>query len=490
MTGRWANKDLIGQTGGHQSGGRPWGPLVGVLAIGAVIGAAVWWWGDDAVVEEDRSVEEAIGVAGGDLSSGIEAARHIVESGEAQDIVEQRRLERARDAEWSEGQETLLAGEVAPDESIYVTMAQRGVPQGSVHRVISATEEVFDFRRSRPGDQWWADVDEQGRIEEFRYETSPEDIWVTRYDEDDEEYEATEKEVDVDVRTRSVAGEVEGSFWLSISRRGESDILAHRFMEVFEYTLDFNTESRDGDHYAMQFEEIYLDDEFLRHGRILGAKYIGRRGTFDAYYFESDDESGYFDADGESLQRQFLRSPLEVTRVTSGFGRREHPITGDNRMHRGVDYGAPTGTPVQAVADGEVVYAGWNGGYGNLLRIRHRGGYETRYAHLSEFSSGISPGTRVSQGQIVARSGNTGASTAPHLHYEMLRDGHHIDPLEVDTTDGEPLPEQYRADFDNDIVEPRSEKLVEMLDEEAPAVAEDLREDELAEEDADRQASE
>lgn len=452
-------------------GPKLWGALVGV----AVVFGGLWVMiaGDDEP-EGPSPDRVAVAEAGGDVAAGIGAARQALEGERAEAIMRERRERQARQVDYRPGESQLLIGELEPRESVYVAMVGRGLPDGSVHRVITAMEKEFDFRRSRAGDIWRAEVDESGQIEEFRYETSPEDIWVTRLEED-EGYVTEQKDVDVEVRHREVAGEVDGSFWLSITREGEDDLLAHRFMEVFRYTIDFNTETRDGDRYAMVVEEMYLDDEFLRYGRVVAAVYIGDRGPIQAYYFEAEDDednTGYFDEEGESLERQFLRSPLEVSRVTSGFGRREHPITGDQRMHQGVDYGAPTGTPVQSVADGTVTFAGWQGGYGNLLKIRHANGYETRYAHLSSFESGISPGVQVSQGDIVARSGNTGASTAPHLHYEMLRGGRHIDPLEVDAGSGEPLAEEWTDEFQAEVVDPNFERLHALLVDDAPEAAE------------------
>lgn len=440
---------------------------VGVALMVVVIIAVMIVWGGDDEREEESSgeataafVEAWLGV-----DAGVAMARDALDSGEAEALLEARREDEALRAEWHDGQSVIIAGELAPDESAYLALMRRNVPEGAILRVLTATEEDFNFRRSRPGDKWRAVVDEDGVVEEFRYETSPEDVWVTRLD-DDGDYFVEEKDIDVDVRTRHVAGGVDGSFWLSLSALGESDLLAFRFMRVFEFTIDFNTETRDGDHFAMVFEELYLDDEFLRYGRILAATYIGDRGTRKAYYFESDDESGYFDEDGESMQRQFLRSPLPFTRVTSGFGRRQHPISGNERMHHGVDYGAPTGTEVQAVANGRVTFAGWRGGYGKLMIIEHSGGYETRFAHLSRFH--VSAGAQVSQGDIVARSGNTGASTAPHLHYEMLRHGQHLDPLQVDATSGDPLRGEDLQRFRKDHVEPLGEELRTALAEVSP----------------------
>ena len=480
MTSDWSRKDFLNRQGGESKRHRLWG-ILGFSAVAVVLG--VWLFGgdgDEEVVDDEPESTEVFAEAWSRVDAGLSIARDQLESGEAESLVQARAEQQAREAHFEEGVATTIAGELQPDQSVYLAMVGRDLPDGAIHQVVTAMEDEFDFRRSRAGDEWSVEVNDDGRIEEFRYSTSPEDIWVTRLDEDGK-YVAEEKDVDIEVRTRSAAGTVDGSFWLSMSSLGESDLLALRFMEVFEYSIDFNVETRDGDHFAVIFEELYLDDEFLRGGRILAAKYIGMRGVRQAYFFEGEEEDGYYDEDGESLQRQFLRSPLSVTRVTSQFGRRQHPITGDERMHRGVDYGAPEGTPVQAVADGRVSFAGWRGGYGKLLIITHSGGYETRYAHLSGFN--VSSGSRVSQGQQVAQSGNTGASTAPHLHYEMLRNGAHIDPLTVEATSGDPLRGDERSTYRQDVVGPLSEDLHEVMADHAPEALAEVADEEVDDDD-------
>lgn len=466
MRNRRLDDKLVGKRE-LSSTARPWKGLALVAAAAVIIGGGYAFFAGEPADEQpavDPAVQAALQTAGGAVADGMDSWAEMVDSGRVEAIVDERRLARAEQADWTEGEEMLIAGEIEPDESVYVAMVRRQIPEASVHRAVTEMEEEFDFRRVSPGDKWRAKVDGDGYVQKFRYQTSPEDIWVARRDGD--EFGVKKQDIDLDIRQRTMSGQVVDSFWLTMSRQGHSDLLALRFMEVFQYTIDFNTETRDGDHFAMVYEEVYLDDELLRHGRVLAAAYVGERGAWEGYWYETDDESGYYDKDGESLQRMFLRSPLDVTRVTSGFGRRTHPITGDERMHQGVDYGAPTGTPVQATADGTVTFAGWSGGYGNLLKIRHSGGYETRYAHLSSFGSGISPGTRVRQGQIVARSGNTGASTAPHLHYEMLRHGQHINPLGVvDETSGEPLEGEDLSEFQAGVLEEYSAQLRETLGE-------------------------
>ncbi len=478
MKNRWSDRGETSRKKAQKAQLVWWG--VGVAV--ALVVAVTWLWGGEEEAEQPESAaeEQAMAQAAQVMGEAFGGAKEQHDSGEAMAIVEALREEEAQQAAWEEGEEVHMIGDIQQDYSLYVTLLGRNVPEGQVFQMVSAMEEEFNFGRSRPGDQWEATVRPDGRIEEFRYETSPESVWVTTLIPG-EGYETEELEIDVEVKHREVAGEVEGSFWMTMESMGYGGVLPMRFMQVFEYSIDFNTETRDGDHFAMVVEEIYLDDEFLRYGRVVAATYIGMRGVREAYYYETDEESGYYAADGESLQRQFLRSPLEVTRVTSNFGRRVHPITGDERMHHGVDYGAPTGTRVRAVADGRVTFAGWRGGYGKLLIIEHSGGYSTRFAHLSAFD--VSSGQRVSQGQLVARSGNTGNSTAPHLHYEMLQHGQHIDPLTVEATSGDPLRGANLEAFKADVVAELGPRLEEVLGEESASAVMALRGEEEVEDD-------
>lgn len=481
---------LDGNLGGDDSsfwGQRRWLGMALFLGVGLMLGSGYFFVTTEGEPEEtgpDPSVVASVDAANGAVDESMHAARDMLTSGRAEAIVRQRRLAEARQADWEEGEDKLIAGELGEDQSVYLAMVGRQIPEASVHRAVTAMEEEFDFRRSRPGDKWRARVDEDGYVQRFRYETSPEDIWIAERDGDG--FEVGKQEIDLETRHVTVTGEVEDSFWLTMNRGGHSDILALRFMDAFRYTIDFNTETRNGDNFTMIVEELYLDGEMLRYGKVVAAAYVGERGAWEGYWYESDTEEGprgYFDTDGESLERMFLRSPLDVSRVTSSFGRRTHPITGDQRMHTGVDYGAPSGSPVQAVADGTIVYAGWNGGYGNFLKIRHSNGYETAYAHLSGFASGISTGTRVQQGQIVARSGNTGSSTGPHLHYEMLQHGRHVNPLGVvDETSGEPLEGEPLETFRETVVADYADRLHEALALESPQALERLTEDDEADE--------
>jgi murein DD-endopeptidase MepM/ murein hydrolase activator NlpD len=229
-------------------------------------------------------------------------------------------------------------------------------------------------------------------------------------------------------------------------RERVADILADR---IFAWQLDFSRDLRRGDEFRILYERMVRPDGTARSGNVLAVQFSINGRDYEAYHYRAPDgEEGYYDREGESLRRAFLRAPLEFRRISSAFSRsRFHPVLKRNRPHHGVDYAASTGTPVRAVGDAVVRRAGWAGGYGNLVELTHRRGYSTRYAHLHRFASGVRPGTRVKQGDIIGYVGSTGMSTAPHLHYEFHVDGRPVDPNSIRHISGDPVARRHRADF-------------------------------------------
>ena len=225
--------------------------------------------------------------------------------------------------------------------------------------------------------------------------------------------------------------------------------LAYDLADVYEYRVDMSRDLREGDAFRVLYEREVGPRNTVRVGRILAADFDLSGTEITAVRFESDEVSGdYFDAEGKSMRAAFLRAPLSFRRISSNFGSRRHPVLGTVRKHKGTDYAANSGTPVRAIGDGVVVHAGWSGGYGNLLAIRHRNGYVTRYGHLKGFAKGIRTGQRVTIGQTVAYVGSTGLSTGPHLHFEVLVGGVQRDPrTALRMKGGQPIPASERARF-------------------------------------------
>lgn len=230
---------------------------------------------------------------------------------------------------------------------------------------------------------------------------------------------------------------------------GERMKLAWDLADVFAWNVDFTRDIQPGDGFAVVVERRVSEEGEQRYGRVLAAELTVSGKTLTAYRFEQDGKSGFYDASGKSLRRAFLCNPVQFRRISSGFSRaRFHPVLRIYRRHAGIDYAANSGTPVLSAGDGTVVRAGWSGGYGNLVEIRHRNGVTTRYAHLRGFAQGVRGGARVSQGEVIGYVGSTGLSSAPHLHYEFLVNGRQQDPRALRDADGPPIPSADRAAFD------------------------------------------
>ncbi len=337
--------------------------------------------------------------------------------------------------------------------------------------LIDAVRAVFDPRRFRVGNPYRLLLDrEENFVRRFEYHIDDEAfLRVTRAvsDTDGDEgvsftaalipYETERKEATV----RGVIDATNNSLVAALDAGGENVTLAIALAEIFAGEIDFNNDLRRGDRFALLYERTWRegafgegDAVFAGYGDILAAEFVNDGRELEAYRFlvQGEPEPQYFDQEGRSMKRLFLRSPFRFEpRVTSRFSyRRLHPVHGDVRPHLGVDYGAPVGTPVIAVATGSVVSAGRRGASGNMIRLRHTNGYETYYLHLSSFANGIRPGVRVAQGQMIGRVGATGVVTGPHLDYRMRKNGTFVNPLleHRNLPPGDPVPDGQMAAFE------------------------------------------
>ncbi|WP_297751837.1 M23 family metallopeptidase [Hydrogenophaga sp.] len=247
---------------------------------------------------------------------------------------------------------------------------------------------------------------------------------------------------------RLASGVIRSSLFAATDEANIPDSVAVQLAEMFSSNIDFRRDLRQGDRFSVVFESLEADGESLRTGRVLSAEFVNNGRTHAGVWFEEPGhKGGYYGFDGQSSRRYYLSSPLEFTRVSSGYGVRFHPISGERKAHLGVDYAAPTGTPVRTIGDGTVEFAGVQRGYGNVIYVRHRNNQTTVYAHLSRI--GVRTGQRVSQGEFIGNVGSTGASTGPHLHLEFRDNGVHMDPLEIARqSEAIPLPAELRRRFD------------------------------------------
>lgn len=337
--------------------------------------------------------------------------------------------------------------EVRRGDTLARTLARGGIEARAANQLAAQFgKNGADLRKLRPGAA--VEIISNFRNEPIviRYEASPWLSFAARAVRGG--WQVGRAETVPDVRVEAVSGVVQRSLFDAVERTGESARLVLELVEIFSSDFDFTADTRVGDRFRLLVEKRYAGNDFVDYGRILVAQYASGGKTLTGVGLELASRYGHYDLAGQSLRKSFLKSPLEFSRVTSGFTyARPHPILGGVRPHLAIDYGAPVGTPVRAVADGVVVHAGWNGGNGIQVHLRHRSGYETQYNHLSRISDGLRPGVRVRQKQIIGNVGATGLATGPHLDYRVARNGTFVNPLSEKFIPGEPIPAASRPDF-------------------------------------------
>lgn len=325
-----------------------------------------------------------------------------------------------------------VSGALRRNQTLFIAMRNAGVESPSIQGVVDSLVETFDFRRSQPGDEWEAELDEDGWVKSFQYSVSREEVYES-VRLPDGRYRGRQLDIPVTTTVFGFGGTVLSSVHDAVAEAGEGTLLATRFMEIFRWDFDFSRQAQRGDSFRVVVEKLFLEGEFLRYGRVLAAEYRGESGTLRAFaYTTEDEETQYYTAEGEALRRMFLQAPLNYRRISSTFThRRFHPILQRYRAHLGVDYAAYSGTPVWAIADGRVTFANERGGNGNLVVVQHEGDFESGYSHLQRFASGIRRGRDVRQGQVIGFVGSTGLATGPHLHFSIRHDGEYTDPLAI-----------------------------------------------------------
>lgn len=261
-------------------------------------------------------------------------------------------------------------------------------------------------------------------------------------------FTAQTETAELNTSLRMASGTIRSSLFAATDAARLPDSIASQLADLFSSDIDFRRDLRQGDTFSVVYEALEADGELLRFGRMVSAHFINNGRAHHAMWFqEPGKRGGYYTLDGESMRRAFLASPLAFSRVSSGYGMRFHPVHGDRRPHLGVDYAAPTGTPVRTVADGVVTFAGRQSGYGKVVFVQHRDNKVTVYAHLSRLN--VRKGQRLSQGDNIGAVGCTGTCTGPHLHFEYRQNGRHLDPLVLARVkSGEPISRQARAAFE------------------------------------------
>ena len=329
-------------------------------------------------------------------------------------------------------------GVLARGQTLSGALRQHGIPSATIHLISREMRGVFDFRHAQPGHRFRIAQDADGNLLDFRYTTNPEQAYRLSWEGEDGGYVARVERAPLRTEVAKIAGIVDRSLFEAIELLGEGSALASSFTEIFAWDIDFSRSVRSGDEFQVMYERLYRTNDdgeevYVRPGRILAARYRGATKELEAVYFEGrDGDGGYFRRDGTSMKKAFLVAPLEYRRISSAFSNaRRHPILGITRPHQGVDYAAAKGTPVWAVADGTVIHRGWAGASGNLVKIKHRSGYVSYYAHLSRFEPGLKVGSRVTQKQRIGYVGSTGLSTGPHVCFRIQKNDRYVNPLDI-----------------------------------------------------------
>jgi murein DD-endopeptidase MepM/ murein hydrolase activator NlpD len=327
--------------------------------------------------------------------------------------------------------------EVRPGQTLEKIFRDLGLSARQLHKVVHVNEDTQRLADIRPGDEFGFEFDDRGQFMALRADFD-EQRWLI-VEQAEEGFAARFVERTMNTRIVEASGIISSSLFNAAKEADLSDSMTMRLANIFGWDIDFALDIRSGDRFALIYEEIWRDGEYLRDGPILAARFINQGDAFEAIRFDTGNGPDYFAPDGRPMRKAFLRAPLNFTRVTSNFNpRRFHPITRRIRPHNGTDYGAAVGTPVWAAGDGRVVRSAYNNINGNYVFIQHGNNVITRYLHLHRRS--VSVGDRVRQGQTIGSVGMTGMATGPHLHYEFLVNGAHRNPRTVSLPPAEPLP--------------------------------------------------
>jgi len=327
-------------------------------------------------------------------------------------------------------------------------LARLHVRESSLHGYVRHSKDAKPLLQLTPGRSIQALTTESGSLIALRYRTGAgKEVLVTR---GDDAYATKNQALDLEQQLVMKSATVSGSLFAAMDDSDVPDPVANQLLKAFSGDIDFHKDTRRGDRFSVVYEGFFANGTLVRTGRLLAAEFVSRGKSYQAVWFEGEPRKGaYYTPEGSTVRKTYLRSPIEFSRVSSGFTEaRFHPILQNVRAHRGVDYAAPVGTRVIAASDGTVEFVGRQSGYGNVVVIEHRNGVSTLYAHLSGFAADLQKGQRVEQGELVGYVGMTGLTTGPHLHYEFRVNGEHQDPLDGTIAQSLPMTPQLRAAFE------------------------------------------
>jgi murein DD-endopeptidase MepM/ murein hydrolase activator NlpD len=329
-------------------------------------------------------------------------------------------------------------------------LARLGIDDTAAELYLRTARDMRSLHQLVPGRAISAETTADGQLVTLRYLNGNTLMTITR---SGDTFTASEDTAQLEMRVVTAAGDIHSSLFAATDRLNVPDAIVLQMVDVFSTDIDFHKDLRKNDRFSMAYEMYYDRGEPVRSGRLLSAEFVNQGRTLTAVWFAPGGDTAeaggsYYTLDGKNIRKAFLRSPLEFSRITSGFTpARYHPILQTWRAHTGVDFAAPIGTRIKATADGVVEFAGVQGGYGNVVILRHPNKITTLYAHMAGFAPGVRQGTRVQQGDVIGTVGMTGLTTGPHVHYEFRVDNVHRDPLSVAVPVAFPIAPEFKQQF-------------------------------------------
>jgi len=352
-----------------------------------------------------------------------------------------------------ENSEILVKKEIRPGSTFSVLASESGLATSTREAILASAKNIYDLATIVAGKELALVYDQSsGMLKKLIYEIDKENQLIVQNKATTslEFWEASKIQIEYSVQVDKAKGIIENSLYETVLSEGLDERLALALAEMFAWQIDFAAQIQKGDSFKVIYEKKYRDGKYDHPGKILAAEFINSGEKFQGFYFQDgESREGYYDENGGSLQKVFLKAPLQYKYISSGYSlRRFNPILKTFTRHRGIDYAAPQGTPAVTVGDGTVVQAGWNGQLGISVKVRHNETYSTVYGHFTSLARGIRIGVKVKQGQIVGYVGSTGLSTGPHLHYEMHKFGSLVNPFAEKIPAGEPVKEKDKVAFE------------------------------------------
>lgn len=342
----------------------------------------------------------------------------------------------------------IKTGEISSGMFIGNLFSSHNVPTAQAVEILQKSKGVFDVRKVKCGQKYYVfyDKEQSSKVDYIVYEQNKTDYVIFNFKDS---LSVIPMRKEVSYKTREISGKIESSLWVAMLGVGANPLLSNDLSEIYAWSVDFFGLQKD-DKFKIIYEEKFVDEKYIGDGKIIAAYFEHMGKAIYAIPFKQDSLESFFDVDGQSLRKAFLKAPLKYSRISSQFSRaRMHPIYKKIMPHEGVDYSAPSGTPVYALGEGTVITAACDNRAGNYIKIKHNAVYTTGYNHLSRFAPGIHQGTRVSQGQLIGYVGSTGASTGPHLDFRVWKNGEKINPLKIDAPAVEPVKDENKESFAN-----------------------------------------